>query len=72
MNILFVSIAFPPKNDPECIQSGRFFKYLSREKDFDIDVVTSKDPTLFMPVDDSLKPLDRGYRQKIAIPIFEN
>jgi glycosyltransferase involved in cell wall biosynthesis len=71
IQILWVSIAFPPKNDPECIQAGRFFKYLSREEDFVLDVVSSSDPTLFMPVDESLRSLDAGYRQKISVPIFE-
>ena len=27
-NVLFVSIAFPPKNDPECLQTAKYFKYL--------------------------------------------
>jgi len=71
-NILFVSIAFPPKNDPECLQTARFFKYLSREDDFQFDIVTSRIPTLFMPVDSSLKSLDTGYRSKIEIPIYES
>jgi len=71
-NLLFVSIAFPPKNDPECIQTARFFKYLSREEGFQFDIVTSRMPTLFMPADNSLKSLDSGYQSKIEIPIYES
>lgn len=70
-NLLFVSIAFPPKNDPECLQTARYFKYLSRDPELTIDVVTSKAPTLFMPVDQGLKKNDSGYRQKIEVPLWE-
>jgi glycosyltransferase involved in cell wall biosynthesis len=72
MNVLFVSLAFPPKNDPECIQAGRYFKYLSKDVDMKIDVVTSSAPTLFMPVDEGLKKYDLGYRQKVEIRLFES
>lgn len=72
MNILFVSLAFPPKNDPECIQAGRYFKYLCKDKDLDIAVVTSASPTLFMPFDMGLKKYDLGYRQKVQIRLFES
>jgi len=73
-SILFVSIAFPPKFDSEALQVSRYFKYLKKECSgrLEIDVVTSALPTLFMPVDDSLKPVDSGYRQKINIRIYEN
>ncbi|MCP4440195.1 MAG: glycosyltransferase family 4 protein [Aureispira sp.] len=70
-NILFVSIAFPPKNDPECLQTAKYFKYLS-QTDFDVDVVTSKMPTLFMPKDEKLLKYFKGYRQLVEIPIPEN
>ena len=72
INILFVSIAFPPKNDPECLQTAKYFKYLSRDETLNIDVVTSSDKTLFMPVDDNLKKYATGYRQIIKVPFFEN
>jgi glycosyltransferase involved in cell wall biosynthesis len=71
-NILFVSIAFPPKNDPEAIQAGKIFKYLSRVRDFNFTVLTSSNPTLYMPVDEKLNRLDKGFRKKIEIPIFES
>ena len=71
-NLLFVSIAFPPKLDPECIQTSKYLKYLANLKNsFNIDVVTSAIPTLFMPFDPYLKPLENGYRQKIEIKIDE-
>jgi glycosyltransferase involved in cell wall biosynthesis len=53
VNLLFVSIAFPPKNDPECLQTAKYYKYLSKQLN-SIEVITSKNPTLNMPVDISL------------------
>ncbi len=70
-NLLFISIAFPPKNDPECLQTARYFKYLVQRSKFKIDVVTSQQPTLFMPEDSSLNSYSSGYRQLIQIPIWE-
>lgn len=70
--VLFVSIAFPPKADPECIQAARYFYYLSRHDDFKIDVVTSRNPTLFMPVDLSLGRFAEVGGQLIELPICES
>jgi hypothetical protein len=70
-NILMVSIAFPPKNDPECIQSGKYFKYLNR-LNWNFHIVTSSIPTLHMPYDSALEELARGATQTISIPIREN
>ena len=72
MNTLFVSVAFPPKNDPECIQTAKYFKYLSTNADLNIDVVTSSSPTLFMPIDESLDTYVSAIRQKVEIEIYEN
>jgi len=72
LNVLFVSIAFPPKLDPECLQTAKYFKYLVRDKSLNIDVVTSPDKTLFMPVDENLQKYAKGYRQIIKVPFFEN
>lgn len=69
-NLLFVSIAFPPKNDPESLQAAKYFKYLVREN-LSIDVVTSKLPTLWMEFDKNLEKYIEGIRQMIEIPIFE-
>jgi Glycosyl transferase 4-like domain len=71
MNVLFVSIAFPPKSDPEALQAGRYFKYLARQPGIGVDVVTSRNPTLWMPTDETLRPYLGGVRQQIEIPIFE-
>lgn len=71
-NLLFCSIAFPPKNDPECIQSGRYFKYLNKAGDFDIEVLTSAVPTLFMDEDKSLLSLIEGVKKVSHITIYEN
>lgn len=70
--LLFVSIAFPPKNDPECIQTARYFKYLKDTNKFEVTVITSKSPTLYMPVDPSLNKYAAESRELIEIPIFEN
>ncbi len=70
-NLLFVSIAFPPKNDPECLQTARYFKYLVRTGKFHIDVVTSKRPTLFMEEDPSLFSYLDGYFQLVELPLWE-
>ena len=72
INLLFVSIAFPPKNDPECIQTAKYFKYLSETADLNIDVVTSTEATLFMPTDESLRMYARAMRQKVEVPVYEN
>jgi glycosyltransferase involved in cell wall biosynthesis len=72
LNILFVSIAFPPKMDPECLQTAKYFKYLVKEQNLTIDVVTSTDKTLFMPIDENLRKYANGYRQIIKVPFFEN
>lgn len=71
-NVLFVSIAFPPKLDPECIQTAKYFKYLVKHASFKLDVVTSKLPTLFMPYDPYLEEYATGYRQQVEIKVWEN
>lgn len=72
INLLFCSIAFPPKNDPESLQTGKYFKGLSKFKNLAIQVVTSSNPTLFMPVDKSINLTFRTQDSLIEIPIFEN
>lgn len=73
-NVLFVSIAFPPKSDPECIQTAKYFKYLNLDsKDLKYEVVTTKDKsTLFMPYDENLLDYCQGDYKKVTIPIYEN
>ena len=71
MKILLVSIAFPPKLDPECIQTAKYFKYLSQNENLTFQVITSDTPTLFMPVDENLNSFD-GVAQIIKVPIYEN
>ena len=70
--VLFCSIAFPPKSDPECLQVAKYFKYLSQATGYDFDVVTSKDNTLFMSVDEGLRSYDVGFVNKVKLPIYEN
>ncbi len=70
--ILFVSIAFPPKGDPECIQAGRYFQCLSDNCSISLDVVTSLSPTLFMAVDKTLEKYANVKGQLIELPIYES
>jgi hypothetical protein len=70
--LLFVSVAFPPKNDPECLQTARYFRYLVQDKEFEVDVVTSNIPTLYMPEDKTLQTYNSGYRQLIELPLWES
>ena len=71
-NLLFVSIAFPPKSDPECLQTAKYYYYLQKLKSLNIEVLTSAVPTLFMPVDNNLKRYDTGYTNKVELEIPEN
>jgi hypothetical protein len=72
MRVLFVSIAFPPRRDPECLQTARYFRYLSNQENVTVDVVTAAAPVLNMPVDASLAHYDQGYEQKIEVPLPES
>lgn len=69
--ILFVSVAFPPKSDPEALQTAKYFHYLQKHSDLQIDVVTSAVPTLYMPYDKDLEPYAIGINQLISIPLRE-
>lgn len=68
--VLFVSIAFPPKNDPECLQAARYFKYMLKSG-LRIEVVTSSVPTLYMPYDETLEQASLRKVRAIEIPIYE-
>lgn len=72
MKVLLVSIAFPPKRDPESLQVAKYCKYLNNVKGIDLEVVTSTDPTLFMETDDSLYPYAAGINVSKRIKIIEN
>ena len=73
-NILFVSIAFPPKSDAEGLQVAKYLKYLLRfgGESFAVDAVTSTIPTMNMPRDESLETISQNVRQIIELPIYEN
>ncbi len=71
MNIVFVVIVFAPKNDPECLQTGKYIKYLLPLVN-NLDAVTSADPTLFMPVDPHAEDFHDNIRQKIEVRVPEN
>ena len=63
MKTLLISIAFPPKCDPESLQVAKYCKYLKNEKEIQLEVITSKDPTLFMETDAALQM----YREGISV-----
>lgn len=70
--ILFVSVSFPPKSDPEGLQTAKYFHHLQQYKDLQIDVVTSAIPTLYIPYDKDLEPYAQGVNQLINIRLKEN
>lgn len=70
--VLFVSISFPPKADPEGLQTAKYFHHLQKHKDLQTDVVTSAIPTLYMPFDADLEPYAAGIQQMIDIRLKEN
>ncbi len=71
-NILFVSIAFPPKLDPECIQTGRYYKYLvQNHPELQFQVATSASPTRFMPVSEDLQTFLPKNNPTIELKLFE-
>lgn len=72
INVLFVSLSFPPKSDPEGLQTAKYFHYLQKHQDLQIDVVTSALPTLYMPYDPDLEHYAQGVHQLISIPLKEN
>jgi len=71
-NVLFVSIAFPPKSDAECLQTAKYFHFLQQDKNLKIEVVTSAIPTLYMKYDEKLDSYAEGYTNQVAIPLKEN
>ncbi len=72
MRVLFISIAFPPKRDPECLQTAKYFKYMSKNTEFEFDVVTSSSPTLHMPYDVELESYAIGCSSMTEIDISES
>jgi Glycosyltransferase Family 4 len=72
MRVVLISIAFPPKRDPESLQVAKYCKYLKQSKDIQLEVVTSRDPTLFMETDPSLLPYCDGIAVRQRIRILEN
>lgn len=72
INVLFVSIAFPPKSDSEGLQVAKYLKYLAADENLTIDVVTSTDKTLFMTIDETLRSYTMDCRQIIKLSFFEN
>ena len=72
MKVVLISIAFPPKRDPESLQVAKYCKYLKQRNDIQLEVVTSRDPTLFMETDSSLIPYCEGIVVRQRIWILEN
>lgn len=72
INVLFVSISFPPKSDAECLQAAKYFHYLQQDSSFGIEVITSQIPTLYMKYDAKLEPYAKGFKHQIAVPIHES
>lgn len=72
MNVLFISIAFPPKSDPECLQTAKYYYHLQEQDDLHIEVLTSSSPTLYMPYDTELEKFAVGAKNIIELKLKEN
>lgn len=72
MKLLLVSIACPPKKDPECLQVAKYLKYLTKSDDLSIDILTTSSPTLFMPYDSSLEKYLTGVNKIYYLKAWEN
>lgn len=72
MRVLLVSIAFPPKRDPESLQVAKYCKYLNGHPGTQLDVVTSANPTLFMQTDSSLLHYAQGIDVALELKIWES
>jgi hypothetical protein len=72
INVLFVSIAFPPKSDPECIQTAKYYYHLQAQPGLKIEVLTSALPTLYMSYDAQLEKFAVGARNIVELPLKEN
>lgn len=72
MKVLLISIAFPPKRDPESLQVARYCKYLNVINNLDLGVITSKTPTLFMEEDETLIHYTNGIKIIKELRIYEN
>jgi hypothetical protein len=71
MNILFVSIAFPPRRDPESLQVAKYLKYLRLQDNVRIESITGADP-LFMDNDPGLQAYRDGLNPVHEVPIWES
>ncbi|HQQ96890.1 MAG TPA: hypothetical protein PLX35_06480 [Cyclobacteriaceae bacterium] len=71
MNILFVSIAFPPRRDPESLQVAKYLKYMCQDKDLAVESITAANP-LFMEEDKSLEVYRQNMGAVHEVRIWEN
>lgn len=69
--LLIISISAPPKNAPESLQAGKYFKYLNKEY-FDITLVTSKVIGGWRPYDEGLNRYLIGINKVIEVPTWNN
>jgi hypothetical protein len=72
LKVLLVSIAFPPKRDPESLQVAKYCSFLKRDERIALKVITSADPTLFMESDESLMHYRDGVDVVNELRIPEN
>jgi hypothetical protein len=72
LKVLLVSIAFPPKRDPESLQVAKYCNFLKNDQRVTLEVVTSSDPTLFMEPDTSLNHYREGIHVPVALKVSEN
>ena len=70
-NLLIVSISAPPKNAPESLQAGKYFKYLTAEY-FNTTLITSKVIGGWRPYDEKLNRYLVGISRVIEVPVWTN
>lgn len=70
-NVLFVSIAAPPKTGAESLQTGKYIKYLSKFHHLYL-VTTSPSDSGWKKKDDMLEENIKHLKQLIYIPSFNN
>lgn len=73
INVLFVSIAFPPKFDSESLQIERIFSEMLSRPQFCFGVVTARTSDIrSMPVMEGMKDFSNQISNFIALPVSDN
>ena len=69
--LLIISVSAPPKNAPESLQTGKYLKYLDKER-FNITLVTSEISGGWRPYDEKLRRYLTGIKRVVKVPTWNN